>query len=190
MTKKLAAQTRKESPIENILASYLDERSITLTPAEEELKERYEVCYNMMIDKHSLLGTVKKMMRKYNISQATVYRDMQAAELIFGSVRKFDKDAWRFIQIERKRRLIKKAEKAGEYEVAARLERDIDRLIDFSAEDPKFNPDKLKNLEITVQISKPIESALMKVISKGVVDFNEFEAEDIPHEDVTDGKED
>ena len=106
---RLMKQPRKDSPIENIIASYLDEREIDLTPNELKLKTRYEAAFTMLIEEDSLIDTVTKLEKLYNISKATAYRTIQASETIFGSVKKFNKDAWRFIQVERKRKLINKA---------------------------------------------------------------------------------
>ena len=182
---RLMKQTRKDSPIENIIASYLDEREIDLTPKELEMKTRYEAAFTMLIEEDSLIATVIKLENLYDISKATAYRTIQAAESIFGTVKKFNKDAWRFIQIERKRKLITKALTAENLELAAKLERDIDNLLQFDKEDALFNPKKLEALIINVTLPRSTQSALRSLMSKGVVDLNNFEAEDIPYEDVT-----
>ena len=182
---RLMKQPRKDSPIENIIASYLDEREIDLTPNELKLKTRYEAAFTMLIEEDSLIDTVTKLEKLYNISKATAYRTIQASETIFGSVKKFNKDAWRFIQVERKRKLINKAITADNLELAAKLERDIDNLLQFDKDDALFDPRKLEALTINITLPRSTQSALRALISKGVVDLNNLEAEDISHEDVT-----
>lgn len=181
---RLMLEPRKDSPIENIIAHYVDEREIQLTALEVKLKERYEAAFTMLIEKDSILSVVKKMQKLYNISPATAYRDLRAAELIFGTVKKFDKEAWRFIQIERKRKLIKKAIKAGELELAARLERDIDKIIDFNKEEAAFNIDKLKAMNIEITLSSGTEKMLSNLFKKGVVDLNDMPAYDTEFEEL------
>lgn len=185
--KRLMVKKRSELPIENILASYLDERNIELSPNEEKLKIRYETVFKMLIKKDSIFSTVKKHMKVFEVSMATAYRDIKAAESIFGAVKKFDKEAWRFIQIERKRKLIKMAMESNDYEVASKIERDIDNLIGFDKEDAIFNPEKLANMKITIGMPDWLIKAYKNNNNKGVVDLNDFEAEDI---DYTEVKED
>lgn len=184
MSKQLMAQPRKDSSIENIIASYLDERNIELTPFEAEKKQQYEAAFTMLIDNSSIIDTVLKIEQLYNVSKATAYRIISGAETIFGNVKKFDKEAWRYIQIERKRRLIDFAIKDKNFELAAKLERDIDNLIGFDKEESQFNPDKLKAQIYEISLPNAVQKAIMAMLKKGPVDLNSFEAEEIPFEDL------
>ena len=69
--------------------------------------------------------------------------------------------------------------------MAAKLERDIDNLLQFDKDDALFDPRKLEALTINITLPRSTQSALRALISKGVVDLNNLEAEDISHEDVT-----
>lgn len=183
--KRLMKKKRSDLPIENIIAYYYDERSIELTPKEEEIRNRCESIYKKMIQKDSILQVIKVHMRFFDVSMTTAYRDIKQAQELFGSVNKFDKDFWRFIQIERKRNLIKRARQAGELEIELKAERDIDNLLDFDQEEANFNPEKLAAMNITVSMPDAVNKALQKLLKKGVVDLNDLEAEETDFEDVT-----
>lgn len=180
----LMRQIRKDSTLENIMASYFDERAITLTDNEELQKKRCEAAFTMLINEHSITKTVKKLMKLYEVSQGTAYKIIAMAEMLFGSVKKFNKDAWRFIQIERKRRLIKKLTEAKEWELVLKAEEQIDKLLDFGAEEFGFDPEKIKSQNYQIKVSKRFESAVMKALSKGPIDMNNLQVEDIAHENV------
>jgi len=186
MSKELMKQPRKGTSLQNIIASYVDERQLELTPFEEEKKKQYEAAFTMLIEDDSIIDTVLKLEQLYDVSKATAYRIVNESETIFGSVKKFNKEAWRFIQIERKRKLITLATQDKNYELAAKLERDIDNLIGFDKAELGFNPDKLKATEITVKVSPAFEKLVLQMNNKGSVDLNNLEAEDINFEDVKD----
>ena len=75
-------------------------------------------------------------------------------------------------------------------DLAAKLERDIDNLLEFDKDETKFNPEKLKAMQIEINIPTATQKALKDIISKGVVDFNKFEAEDIDYKEVKPNEED
>ena len=183
--KRLMVKKRSEVPVENIIASYMDEREIELTEHEEQLKLRAETIYKKLIERDGILDVIQVHMKFFDVSQTTTYRDIQRAQLIFGTVNKFNKDFWRFIQIERKRNMIKRARIAGNLEVESKLERDIDALLNFDKDEAAFNPEKLANMNITIGMPDSIIKAFKDQISKGVIDLNELEAEDIDHTEVS-----
>lgn len=183
--KRLMTQKSKENTLESIMAFYLDDRAIKLTPKQKEQKNRCEAAFTMLIENEGgVTRVVKKLCKLYGIDKATAYRTLNQAEFIFGSVKKFNKDAWRFIQIERKRRHIKSCIDAGKWELVVKLEDQIDKLIGFMEPDSAFDPDKIKAQSFDIVISKELEKAVLKSISKGSVDMNSFEAEDISYETV------
>lgn len=183
--KRPMRQIRKSNPVENIIAFYLDQRSVVLTEEEERLKERYKTAYLFLIEEDSLLDPVTKLMEMFGVCQATAYNYINEAQIVFGNVKKFDKEAWRFIQIERKRKMIARAKEDGNLEVEARLERDIDKLLDFDKDPAKFNPDKFKALQILMTLPRGVKPMLEKMFNKGVVDLNNVEAEDVEFEDLS-----
>lgn len=186
--KRKMLSIRKGNPIENIIASYLDERKIVLSEQEQELKIRYSAAFTMLI-KNSVLHTAKKLSKLYDVDLTTAYRYINNAETIFGSTRKFNKNAWRWIQIEKKQKIIKKLyeKKKPDYALIARIEADIDKIIGFDKEENQFNLDKIAAMNITINVPKSTIASIKTMTTKGVVDLNNYEAEaeDIDHEDVT-----
>ena len=138
----------------------------------------------MLIGHDSITQVVRKLSTIYKIDKATSYRVLHQAEMIFGSVKQFNKDAWRFIQVERKRRLIKELTVQNRWDLVVKLEEQIDKIIGFDKDDLLFDPDKIKSQNFEIKISKTMEKALMKAITKGPIDMNNLEPEDIPHEEV------
>lgn len=175
-------QTKKDNTTESIIAHYLDERAIKLTPVQLKKKNMCEAAFTMLIGYDSITQVVRKLSTLYKIDKATAYRVINQSEMIFGSVKKFNKDAWRFIQVERKRKLIKELSLQNKWELVVKLEEQIDKLIGFDKDDLPFDPDKIKAQSFEIKISKTMENALMKAITKGPIDMNNLEAEEIPHE--------
>ncbi|QQV91413.1 hypothetical protein Leef1_47 [Polaribacter phage Leef_1] len=154
MSKRKMALARKDNSTENILASFFEERDIDLTPYEIDRKAKIEFTFKRIVDADSLFDPVDMIMRKYEMSLSSAYRLINETELIFGGVRKFNKEAWKFIQIERKRKIIGLALKDKNLELAAKLERDIDKILDFGKEEGVFDPDKIKTQNYDVVISE------------------------------------
>lgn len=187
--KRLMNQPRKDTPIENIIAHYMDERSVTLTEHEEELKERLKSAFMMLVDEDSVLSPITKLMDLYKVTRATAYNYLNQSQIIFGQAQKLDKEAMRVVQIERKRKMIARAKKEGNLEVEARLERDIDKLLDFDKDPEKYNPEKFKAMKFEFSVDNHTKKLLEKMYGKGTVDLNSVEAEDVGFEYVKDEEE-
>jgi len=183
---RLMSQPKKDNTVETIIAHYMDDRAVKLTPTQNEQKQRCEAAFTMLIWGHTITQVVKKLQGLYKIKKSAAYRTLADAELIFGSVKKFNKDAWRFIQIERKRRHIHKCELEGRMDLVVKLEEQIDKLIGFDRDDLAFDPEKLKSQNYDLKISDAMQKALLQLIAKGPVDMNNLEAEEIPYEPVPD----
>lgn len=181
---RLMAQPKKDNTVESIIAHYLDERAIKLTPIQNEQKRRCEAAFTMLIRGNSITQVVKKLQSLYKIRKSAAYRTLADAELIFGSVKKFNKDAWRFIQIERKRKHIQQCLQEGRMDLVVKLEEQIDKLIGFDKDDLAFDPEKIQTQNYDLKIPENMKKALMEMIMKGPVDMNNLEAEDIPYEPV------
>lgn len=182
-------QAKKDNTTESIIAHYMDERAIKLTPVQNKKRQMCEAAFTMMIGHDSITKVVQKLQGLYKIDKSTAYRIIHMSEAIFGNVKKFNKDAWRFIQVERKRRLITELTKQNRWDLVVKLEEQIDKIIGFDKDDLSFDPDKIKSQTYEINISDVMKRALMKAIGKGPIDMNNLEVEDIPHEELTDPKE-
>lgn len=184
---KLMTQTKKDNTLESIIAYYMDERAINLTEVQNKQRQRCEAAFTMLIGSDSITQVAGKLMKLYKINKSSAYRTINQAEMIFGSVKKFNKDAWRFIQIERKRRHIKNCKESGRWDLVVKLEEQIDKLIGFDQDDLAYDPEKLKAQSYDLKVSEAMQKALMDVIAKGPVDMNSLEAEEISYEELPNG---
>lgn len=184
MQGRLMTQKKKDNTTECIIAHYMDERAIELTPVQNKKRQMCEAAFTMLIGYDSITQVVRKLSQLYKIDKATAYRVIHQAEMIFGSVKQFNKDAWRFIQVERKRKLIKELTLQNRWDLVVKLEEQIDKLIGFDKDELAFDPDKIKAQSFELVMSKRMEKAMEKVLSLGPVDMNNLDAEDIPHEPI------
>lgn len=173
------------TPFENILASYLDEK-ISLSEKDQELKKRWESAFSLLLNFHSREQATKKLMALFNISMATAYRDISSALQLFGDINKSRKEGWRYIIFEYNQNLFQMATKEKALEVMGKCLDRMIKLAELDKEEGLFNPEKLANMEITIGVNKAFQKAVQSMNSKGVVDLNNFEVEDIPHEDIVD----
>lgn len=171
------------TPFENILASYLDEK-ITLSEKDETLKKRWEAAFSLLLNFHSREQATKKLMSLFEISMATAYRDISNALQLFGDINKSRKEGWRYIIFEYNQNLFQMATKDKNLEVMGKCLDRMIKLAELDKEEGNFNPEKLANIEITIGVDKKFQKAVSSMLEKGVVDLNDFEAEEIQYEDV------
>jgi len=175
----------KDSHFEKILASYIDEGKITLTPLEEEMKKRWEAAFSLLLNFHSREQCVKVLQQQFGGSMATAYRDINRALALFGDVTQTRKEGMRYIIFEYNQKLFQMATKDKNLEAMGKCLDRMIKLSDLDKDDALFDPDKIKAQSYDIIISKQMEKALIKALSKGPIDMNNLEAEDIPHEPIT-----
>lgn len=176
------------SPFENILASYLDEKTIVLSDKENELKKRWEAAFSFLLNFHSREQATKKLMALFDISMAAAYRDISNALQLFGDINKSRKEGWRYVIFEYNQTLFQMATKDKQLEVMGKCLDRMIKLAELDKEEGSFNPDKLLNMNITIGVSAAFQSAVKAMNKRGVVDLNNFAVEDIEHEDLPDGE--
>lgn len=177
----------KDTHFENVLASYLDETKIKLSPTEEDMKKRWETAFSLLLNWHGREQAVKILVGQFNISLATAYRDINRALSLFGDITQSRKEGWRYIIFEYNQKLFQMATKDKNLETMGKCLDRMIKLADLDKEESNFNPEKLQAQIYDISIPKTVEKALLSVLSKGVVDFNNY-AVDVPHEDVKDEK--
>lgn len=180
----------KVSHFENVLAYYLDDKHDEetklnrLSSLDLELKEKWETAFTMLIKTSSTEQTVKKLVNLFKCSKATAYRYVQKSEMLFGDVHKFNKEARRYVQIERKAKLYKKALAAGELELAFKIDCQIDKLYGLDKDDVTFDPDKIAAQSYEIMMSSKMEKVFEKYITSGPIKMNDFRTIDVEHEEV------
>jgi hypothetical protein len=89
----------KETTFERIFAHFMDE-SVKLTPKEEQIRERWDAAFSLLLNYHSTEQAANIMKSKYGISRAQAYRDVQNATRLFGDISKAHKEGIRHILYE------------------------------------------------------------------------------------------
>lgn len=180
---------QKDTHFENILASYIDEKNIVLSPLEEDMKKRWMAAFSLLLNFHSREQAVKVLQQQFDgISQATAYRDINRALALFGDVTKSQKEGWRYIIFEYNQKLFQMATKDKHLEAMGKCLDRMIKLADLDKEESNFNPEKLRAQEYNISVPKMMEKMIMSLLSKGSVDLNNFAAQDIPYEDVKNEK--
>ena len=179
-----AIVTKTDTNFEAILASFLDDGSVKLTPHQDKMKQRIMASFSLLLNWHSREQASKVLMQQFDISQATAYRDIGNALKIYGDVNKSSKEGWRYIIMEYNQKLLQLATKEKNLEQMGRAMDRMIKLAELDKDENLINLEKLANLDIEIKISKSSERALDKMSQSGVVDLNSFEIEDAEYEDV------
>lgn len=178
------------TPFERITASYYEDK-IELSEKDQELKARWESAFSLLLNWHGREQAVKKQMALFpGISLASAYRDISNALSMFGDIHKSKKEGWRYVIFEYNQTLLQMATKDKNLDVMGKCLDRMIKLADLDKEDSNFNPEKLKSMDIGLAISKSTEKVLRDIISKGVVDLNNFEAEDVSFEEIPSDEKD
>lgn len=186
-----------DTHFENVLAYYLD----TTTPDEEKLKQlsktdrdlkmRWETAFTALLEFRSPEDAVKRLMKLFGVSKATAYRDVQRCEMLFGSFKRFDKEAWRYISIERKHKLYQLALKDKNIELAYKIDKEIDKLLGLDQEDSPIDLEKIASQDYDIIISKKQERLVQKILGTGgAVNMNVSDAVDIDFEEIKNTNDD
>ncbi len=186
-----------DTHFENVLAYYLDDKRTEeqklalLSPFEIELKKRWEAAFQMMLEFRSQEDAVKKLVAVFGVSKATAYRDVKRTEMLFGSFKRFDKEAWRYIQIERKHKYLQIALKDKNMEMVYKFDQAIDKLLGLDKEDSPIDLDKIASQNYDIIISNK-QARLIKMIHSqgGVVNMNVSDTIDIDFEELKNKDED
>lgn len=180
---------------ENVLAYYMDdsapeeERLAKLSDTDKELKKRWEAAFTSLLEFRSPEDAVKRLMNLFGVSKATAYRDVQRCEMLFGSFKNFNKEAWRYISIERKHKLYQMAIKEKDFELAYKIDKEVDKLLGLHEEDSPIDLEKIKAQNYDIIMSLKQERLVKQIMNqqknKGVVDMN-VGAVDIDFEELKD----
>ena len=126
MSGSVVSLDTKDTHFENVLASYLDETKIVLSPLEEEMKKRWETAFSLLLNWHGREQAVKILKEQFDISLATAYRDINRALSLFGDITKSRKEGWRYIIFEYNQKLFQMATKDKNLETMGKC---LDRMI-------------------------------------------------------------
>lgn len=129
-------------------------------------------------------------MQQFDVSQATAYRDIGNALKIYGDINKASKEGMRYIIFEYNQKGLQLALKEKNLtEYGRYLDRMI-KLAELDKEENLVNLEKLAAMDITINISKGAEKQLKEMSKNGVVDLNNWAADDAEWEEVKPEEED
>ncbi|WP_313091916.1 hypothetical protein [Chryseobacterium flavum] len=181
----------KDNTFQKIKAWYIDETSVTLSPAEEERKNRLKHIWALRYENKYTRGqAIKIIERDYKVSQATAYRDYSLAMELFGSMEQVDVAAERMILAESYLNLYQLSMKKGDTETALKALTKRQSLINFDDTANKVDPRKLEASMYNLRLPRGAEKILKGMFESGVVNFNNIGAEDIDWKEITEDEED
>lgn len=183
--------TSKDTHFENVLAYYLNDKLseeaklAKLSDIEIELKKRWETAFMSMLEFRSQEDTVKRLVSLFGVSKATAYRDVQRTEMLFGSFKKLDREAWRYIQIERKHKYLQIALKEKNLEMVFKFDQAIDKLLGLDKDDSPIDLDKIKSQNYDIIMSQKQVRLVKQILGQGgVVNMNVSDTIEIDFEEL------
>ncbi len=180
----LAIIASSDSHFEKILASFLNEGSVKLSPFQEDMKIRIKAAFTLLLNWKSREQASHFMQQQFGISQATAYRDIANALRIYGDVTKADKEGMCYLIIEYNQKTMQLAMQEKNLEQMGRCMDRMIKLAELDKDESLVNLEKLANMDIKITISKKAEAAIVAQNERGVVDLNNFEAEDTDFEEI------
>lgn len=183
--------TSSDTHFENVLACYTDDRlsevekMAMLSDIEKKLKKRWETAFMSLLEFRSPEQAVKNLIEVFGVSKPTAYRDVQRCEMLFGSFKRFNKEAWRYISIERKHELYQLALREKNFELAYKIDISIDKLLGLDQEDSPIDLDKIRSQNYDIIISNKQARLVKQILSQGgAVDMNVSNTVDIDFEEI------
>lgn len=157
-----------------------------LTTKHEEIRQRWVAAFAMLCNFHSIQQAVPLLSNQFDISDATVYRDISNAVKLFGDVLKSSKDGYRWIVYEYCVKTFQLAAKHGDHKAMNMANSNMIKVLGLDRDDPD-TPDfsKLQPSMVVTVLADGMETQLQKLLQGGAVNLNNFAAiETIPFEDA------
>lgn len=86
---------------------YYQQDGVRLTKFEMEKVVRYKAMFKLMVEEGETTEKIRKYRQLFDVSQRTYYIDLREAEMVYGELRKVNKDAQRLILNERIEKALK-----------------------------------------------------------------------------------
>lgn len=186
-----------DTHFENILAYYMDDKTPEelklnrLSKTDVDLKKRWEAAFMGMLEWRSPEQVKKMLMETFGVSQATAYRDIQRCEMLFGSFKRFDKEAHRYISYERKSKMLQLALKEKNLDLAAKIDKEMDKLLGLHEMDSPIDLDKIASQDYDIIISSKQQKLIEQIFANGgAVNMNVDNTVEIDFEELKNNPED
>ena len=190
---KLPVKFKKgDSTFDKIKAYYLNPDENPLSETQEKIRLRWAEVLTLRLQYWTPTQIANKFETDYGLSSAQAYRDIRASESLFGDVLHSDKMGFRAILKEYTMKFYQRALKAKDLKMQAKALELMGKFSGAEEDDLTFNPEKLIDKEVNVNIDKKTEEAILTMLKGGSVDFNglmnnlvaeETDFEDMSNED-------
>jgi hypothetical protein len=168
-----------DSTFDKIQAFYVNPESFPLSETAENIRQRWVLVVNLMLRGFPRYKIANMLEKDFGLSQAQAYLDIKNASSLFGDIHETSKEVEKTIWREWCREFIQRAKRRGDLKAEAKGLDMYAKYGDFGAEELSFDPEKLAKVEIQTTVDPKLIDNLMKMISKGVVDFNKLDVTDI-----------
>lgn len=168
-----------DSTFDKIQAFYVNPDSFPLSETTENIRQRWVLVVNLMLRGFPKYKIANMLEKDFKLSQAQAYLDINNATSLFGDINQTSKEVEKTIWKEWVREFIQRAKRKGDLKAEAKGLDMYAKYGDFGAEELSFDPEKLAKVEIQTAVDPKLIENLMKMISKGVVDFNKLDVTDI-----------
>ncbi len=168
-----------DSTFDKIQAYYVNPEKYELSETCEAIRQRWVLVVNLLLrgfPKYKIANTLEK---DFGLSQAQAYLDINNAGNLFGDIHQTSKEVEKAMWREWCRDFIQRAKRRGDMKSESKGLDMYAKYGDFGAEELSFDPEKLAKVEIQTAVDPKLIDNLMKMIAKGVVDFNKLDVTDI-----------
>ena len=167
-------------PIDRLYMHLLEPHRWPLNNTEELRLERLRKVWSIMCDKPTMRARVKLISEVVDVTERTVYNDMEAAKMLFGDILKLDLDLEYRLAYEGYMLLYQKAKKEQDYETAKRCQ---DSALVLLSKIEERAPKRAKTYPAIVFTSDP---AYLK--ARNAMDGEDIEFETIPNASLLEQK--
>ena len=171
-----------ESTIEKIRTYYAEgEEKVMLSPKEDRIRKRIHSAYLFMMDSRVATekNVVKKLVNTFKIGETQAYLDIRNAQVIFGSIKKAEKEMLRHIVTQWAMQLYQTGEKEKDRDLMSKA---LDKMIransldneDVDLPDPSKIQPPVQLLSINFNfIDSPWFSKIDPEVQKGLLELRE-----------------
>lgn len=178
-------RVKPDTTFECIMAYYVNPDNFALTDKQEEIRQRWHEVFHLRLNKFTKFQIAKKLQKDYGLSPDRAYKDIKNSEMLFGEVMKSDKEGTRVLLFEHANELYRTAVQKQDLKAQSKALELMAQFGGIMNEDTaNFNPEKLENLPIEINLPPHILKILEANVNAGVVDFNKLNVVDIPFETI------
>lgn len=172
-----------DSTFDKIQAFYVNPEHYPLSEQQESIRQRWVMVVNLLLRGFPKFKIANMLERDFNLSLAQAYIDIRNSESIFGDIYKTSKEVEKAMWKEWVKEYYLTAKRKGDAKSVGKALDLFAKYAGFTEEDLSFNPDKLLNKEISIDLDPKLLKYLQNMVSGGIADFNSLDVTDISYED-------